>query len=105
MKTALCAARLQDRSQKWTGDKERNDAIFQALLDHRDEIDEIEHALGSPLTWDRIAERRKCRVEFVIERGGIGDAPDRWPEIQDRMIDRMQALCNAFKPHISKLRL
>lgn len=51
--------------------------------------------------------RREAQVQsrVVIERGGIGDARDRWPEIQDRMIDRMQALCNAFKPHISKLRL
>lgn len=85
-----------------TGDKERNEAIFRALPAHKPEI---EHAFGTPLTWDCIVERRKCKVEFMIEKGGIQETQDRWPEIQDRMIDRMQALRDAFKPYISKLKL
>lgn len=36
--------------------------------------------------------------------GGLKDGEDRWPVIQDAMIDAMDRLSRALKPHIRAVR-
>jgi len=82
------------------GDAEENKSIFDALQARKGDI---EQAFGEPLEWQRLNERRACRVRYVISGSGLRDG-DRWPEIQDRMIDAMVRLERALKPEIRRLR-
>ena len=83
-----------------TGDYERNKAIFNALLSHRDAI---EADFGGPLEWERAEDRRSCRIRHTIEQGGIGEGEEHWPAIQDAMADAMERLARVFRPYIAKL--
>lgn len=57
-----------------TGDKERNTAIYQILKDDKDEI----HAnLGEHLVWQRLPEKRACRIKLPR------DIPERLQTLSD----------------------
>jgi Domain of unknown function (DUF4268) len=94
---------LQDAVQVslyiYRGADEENMRIFEALLSARDEI---EHDYGGPLEWQPMEGKRGCRIRERFESGGYRDE-ERWPEIQDAMIDAMVRLEKALKPHIAKL--
>jgi uncharacterized protein DUF4268 len=79
--------------------EEENRRIFDALLEHKDEI---ERAYGGRLEWQPLEGRRACRIRERFENGGYRDE-ERWPQIQDAMIDAMIRLEKALKPHISAL--
>lgn len=81
-----------------TGDQSRNKAIFDRLYAQRERI---EQEFGRPLVWERLDARRASRVRYVLEAGGLGDGEDRWPAIQDAMVDAMDRLARALKPHIA----
>lgn len=80
-------------------DAEENKRIFDALCAHRDKADEV---FGEPLEWLRQDNIKTSRICHVIPGGGLRDR-ERWPEIQDRMIDAMVRLEKALKPHIKRL--
>ena len=79
-----------------TSDKEENKKIFDKL---REQQQAIEHAFGGSLSWERLDDKQASRLRYVIEGGGLTDAKDRWPEIQDKMIDAMDRLAKAVKSH------
>lgn len=81
------------------GDADENKRIFDALYAHRDGKDE---AFGEPLEWLRQDNVQASRICHVIPGGGLRDR-DRWPEIQERMIDAMIRLERALKPEIRRL--
>ena len=81
------------------GADEENLRIFDALHAAKDEI---ENVYGGPLEWLRLDNRRACRIVQRIDIGGYRDE-ERWPEIQDRLIDAMIRLEKALKPHIGRL--
>ncbi len=83
-----------------TGDAEENKRIFDALHTHKEEI---ETAFGAPLDWQRLEGRRASRISYHLSDGGLANR-ERWPEIQDAMIDAMIRLEKAFSPYIRKLR-
>lgn len=85
-----------------TGDREQNKAIFDRLYAQRERI---EQEFGCPLQWERLDGRRASRVRYVLEGGGLEDGEERWPDIQDAMIDAMDRLARALKPHIAALTL
>jgi Domain of unknown function (DUF4268) len=59
-----CGAELYiDRGK---GCEEENKSIFDQLFAHRAEI---EHAFGSPLSWERLEGKRACRIKFAQEGG------------------------------------
>jgi hypothetical protein len=78
-----------------------NIAIFHALEENKKNI---ETAFGEALEWQPKEGKKKCRIRKVITIGGYCDE-DRWPEIQDAMVDAMIRLEKAFRPYIANLNI
>ena len=83
------------------GDQAENKAVFDQLAVHREEIDT---AFGEPLTWQRLEAKRASRISQAISIGGHRDA-DRWLEQQEAMIDAMERLHHALRPHLDRLEI
>ncbi|MCK4334699.1 DUF4268 domain-containing protein [candidate division WOR-3 bacterium] len=83
------------------GKDSENKAIFDKLAASKDAI---EKNFGAPLKWQRLEGKRGCRIKKQITLGGYRDK-DKWPKIQDAMIDAMIRLAKVLKPHIVKLKL
>lgn len=81
------------------GDKERNEDIFDKLYSSKEDI---ESKFGDTLEWQRLEIRRASRILYSIEQGGLRDS-DRWPNIQDAMIEAMDRFSKALRPHIRTL--
>ena len=77
-----------------------NEEIFNTLQEAKEQIEE---AFGEPLKWQRLEGKRACRISKRFSLGGYRDDEERWPEIQDAMIDGMIQLEKAFRPHIDRL--
>ena len=75
--------------------KERFDELFK----YKDKIEEV---FGDKLSWERLNNRRASRIAFRINNSGLKDR-DKWPELQDKMIDSMIRLKKATEPFIKKL--
>jgi len=73
--------------------------IFDELAASREQI---EAAFGEPLEWQWLEGSRACRIAKRIDLGGLRDE-DKWPELQDAMIDAMVRLEGALRPHIAQL--
>ena len=82
-----------------TGDAVQNEQIFDQLFSQREAVEE---KFGGPLHWERLEGRRASRIHHPIEIGGLNDV-ERWPEIQEAMIDAMVRLHTAFAPTISQV--
>ena len=79
---------------------EENFAIFDRLFSFKDEI---EHDFGESLDWQRMEERRACRIRKVII-GGYRDDEEKWPEIHAAMVDAMIRFEKAIRPHLKNLK-
>ena len=77
-----------------------NEEIFDSLEQSKAEIEET---FGEPLEWQRLESKRACRINKRFSLGGYRGDEERWPEIQDAMIDGMIRLEAALKPHIDRL--
>jgi CheY-like chemotaxis protein len=62
----------------------------------------IEAAFGEPLLWQPLEGKRACRVSALIGAGGLRDA-DRWPRIQEAMVDAMIRFEAALRPYLANL--
>ncbi|MBD3293434.1 MAG: DUF4268 domain-containing protein, partial [Armatimonadia bacterium] len=60
---------------------DENEAILEALHEDRESI---EAAFKEGLTWERLDQRRACRISYEMDNGGYEDE-DRWPEIHESM--------------------
>jgi hypothetical protein len=65
---------------------------------------EIEEAYGGKLEWQRLDEKRACRIRDRFDNGGYLDEA-KWPETQEKMISAMVRLEKALSPHIAKLKV
>ncbi len=83
-----------------TPDTERNNAILAQFMQEKDKI---ESDFGEPLEWDQVEGRRSCFVRKTMTIGGYRDDQDKWPAIQDAMIDAMVRLEKALKPRLAEL--
>jgi hypothetical protein len=79
--------------------EDENRRIFDSLFKHKDEIEKV---YGGKLEWQPLEDKRACRIRQRFELGGYRDE-ERWPNIQDGMIDAMVRLEKALKPHIAGL--
>jgi hypothetical protein len=82
------------------GEAEANKRIFDQLFANKEQI---EAAFGGPLEWQRLDDRRACRIRHHLTVGGLANR-DLWPDIQEAMIDSMVRLEQALKPQIRRLR-
>ena len=83
-----------------TGDKDKNKQIFDQLYSRRQEI---ESDFGEELEWQRLDDRRACRIAKTVENKGLWDT-NAWPTIQDKMIDAMIRFEKALSKHIQRLK-
>jgi len=65
--------------------------------------DQIEADFGESLIWERLDDRRACRISYRMDIGGYRAPESRWPEIHDAMIDAMVKFEKALRPHIEEL--
>lgn len=83
-----------------TGNYDRNKAFFDALYADKDAI---EQEFRAPLDWQRLDERRACRVVFpIVGQGGLND-PESWPDIQETMIEAFIKLDRTFRPRLKRI--
>jgi len=82
-----------------TGDKQRNKAVFDALLAQKEAV---EADFGERLEWLRLEHKRSSRIIRKFEDGGLTPA-DGWPTLQDRMIDAMIRLDRTFRERVAKI--
>lgn len=81
--------------------KEENERIFDFLFGNKAKI---EADFGSDLLWERLENRRACRISFEIKIAGYRE-PDKWDAQQEAMVDAMIRLEKAFKPFIKRLEI
>lgn len=62
----------------------------------------IESDFGGELEWQRLDDRRYSRILKRITDSGLTE-PDKWPELQDKMIDAMIRLDRALRKRVAKL--
>lgn len=79
-------------------DKDSNKEEFQALYQHKTEIEEL---FGGPLEWQLMANRKASRIRYTVTKYGVQDT-DHWNEFQDLLIDAMIRLEMAFRPFLTK---
>lgn len=79
----------------------KNKAIFDALL--ADKI-AIEKDFGGPLFWERLDDRRACRISKIFKEGGL-IKPETWPSLQDAMIDGMIKFEKALRGRLEQARV
>ncbi len=83
-----------------TPDTERNKAIFDTLVQHKETI---ENTFGAPLEWQRLENKRASRIcAYIRDHGGLRDR-ECWDELHELMIDAMLRLEKAIKPYIRQL--
>jgi len=76
-----------------------NKQLFDKLYARREQIESV---FGKPLDWQKLEEKRACRIRYIIEGSGLQEE-SKWADLQDKMIEAMLKLQNAFQPELSKI--
>lgn len=93
------SARVELYIDRGKGTDEETMGIFDELHAQREDIEAV---FGRPLTWKRLDGKRACRISHTTEIGGYRDR-EKWPELQDAMVDTMIRFEAALRPHIDAL--
>jgi hypothetical protein len=83
------------------GNAEENKAIFDRLLQDRKDI---EKSFGESLEWQRLENKRACRIKKEIALGGYRNPEGEWEQIIPGMVDAMIRLEAALSPYMAKVR-
>lgn len=81
------------------GDTGVNKNLFEMLFAEKKQV---EKSFGKSLDWQRLDDKRGCRICYVLEGAGLQDR-EKWPEIQNKMIEAMVDFQKALQPVINKL--
>jgi hypothetical protein len=81
--------------------EEENKKIFDELYSQKNEIEED---FGDKLKWERLDDRRACRISKRFDYTGLNDK-EKWDKLQNDMIEAMIKLEKALKKHIRDLKL
>jgi len=79
---------------------DKNKEAFQALLAQKEEIERV---FGAPLDWEELPDKISSRISVSID-GGWLTPQEKWPRLQDQMIDAVVRLERALREPISDLR-
>lgn len=83
------------------GADEENKRLFDQLAAQREQIDA---EFGTALSWEPLEGKRACRIRYTSGLGGYRSPEEKWPEIQDHIIDAMLRLERTLRPYISRLK-
>lgn len=82
------------------GDKLNSHNVFDHLYCYKSEI---EKQFGNKLKWEKINSRKSCRIQTTPkEKYGV-DNEDKWDELQETLIDKMERMVLSFTPYIQQL--
>jgi len=81
------------------GEATKNELIFNFFMENREEI---ENEFGEPLTWERLENKRACRIKYENNEFNVFDK-DCWDNMIEFMVDGMIRLEPAFKNPIKKV--
>lgn len=100
VKQTQCGAELYiDRGND---SNDENQSIFDQLKRHQSAI---EKTFGSKLNWEHLEGKRACRISCRFNNGGYRSPEEKWPKIQNEVINAMDKLEKAIKPHLKHLKL
>ena len=74
-----------------------NKELFDQLFHHKDEI---EHALGFELIWDRLNDKKASHIKYIID-GLDFNNHDNYEELMKQAIDISVSMRDTFKKHIA----
>lgn len=81
------------------GDHDGNKQVFDALFAEKAVL---EREFGEALEWERLDDRRACRIA-VYTPGSIEDPADQWEQFRKWAIDRLLRFRKVFGPRLSAL--
>ncbi len=84
-----------------TGNQATNKRIFDALASAKEEI---ERAIGSALSWERLDDRQACRIA-IYRPGSIGEGEEALREVRGWMVEQLAAFQKAFKSRIKQFKI
>lgn len=79
------------------GEKEINEKIYDKLLNKKDKI---EAEFGDKLLWNRLNEKKSCRVSYRLEGVDITNTDD-WNRIKQFLCDSMKKLEKSMKQEVT----
>jgi len=82
------------------GDWHENKRAFDTLQQSKAAI---EAAFGAALEWQRLDEKRRSGIRYIIRAGGLTTSEERWPWLQGDMIEAMARLSKVLQPYLLKL--
>ncbi|MFC1727147.1 DUF4268 domain-containing protein [Patescibacteria group bacterium] len=77
-----------------------NKKIFDHFYSHRRKIEKV---FGDKLEWERLDDKRACRIVKRYEDGGLYEE-EKWPKLQQKMIKGMLSLEKALKSYIGEIK-
>ena len=63
----------------------------------------IETEFGAPLDWNELPHAKGSRIRYLVD-GGYSSPPEKWPQIQDALIDAMIRLDRVFRARLHAIR-
>lgn len=81
------------------GEKEENEFVFDYLLERKDAI---ENAFEDSLVWERLDEKRACRIKFEDNNFNIFET-DQWDSTIELITDAMVKMEKAVRPYLAKI--
>ena len=80
-------------------DKSENKRIFDALLNNKDSIEKL---FGSLIVWKRLEDKIASRLQYALEVDGYDR--ENWLSMEKWLLDYIQLLERAIKPHMEEIR-
>lgn len=84
------------------GEQQQNKVIFDKISSNKEMIESV---FGQSLTWERLDDKRACRIKAYVKTGGYRSPESEWPAIQQDMVESMIRLESALKGPIALLNL
>ena len=81
-----------------TGDKAKNEQIFNCLSERKEEI---EGAFGSALSWEQLETKRACRVAIYMD-GDIDGESEALAQVREWAIQNLLRFKAVFPEYVKK---